>query len=79
MAEAADKRRIVKHFNALATEMEGAALAQVAWLNRIPFVVLRSISDNANADSPMDYPTFEKRAAKLMATCIREALKEWND
>lgn len=79
VAEAADKRRIVKHFNALATEMEGAALAQVAWLNCIPFVVLRSISDNANADSPMDYPTFEKRAAKLMATCIREALKEWND
>ncbi len=79
VAEAADKRRIVKHFDALATEMEGASLAQVAWLNRIPFVVLRSISDNANEESPLDYPTFEKRAAKLMATCIREALKEWND
>lgn len=79
VAEAADKRRIVKLYDALATEMEGAALAQVAWLNRIPFVVLRSISDNANEDSPLDYPTFEKRAARLMATCIREALKEWHD
>lgn len=79
VAEKADKDRIVSLFDAKATEMEGAALAQVAWMNDIPFVVVRSISDNANEDSPMDYPTFEKRAASLMARCIVTALKEWKD
>lgn len=79
VAEKTDKDRIANLFDAKATEMEGAALAQVAWMNDVPFVVVRSISDNANEDSPLDYPTFEKRAASLMARCIAVALKEWKD
>ena len=41
------KDRIVKEFGAYAAEMEGAAVAQAAWLNGIPFLVIRAISDKA--------------------------------
>ena len=39
------KNRIVSEFSAYATEMEGAAIGQAAYLNEIPFLVVRAISD----------------------------------
>ena len=50
-------------FGGLCTEMEGAAIAQTAWLNHIPFVILRSISDNANDDAGKAYSEIEAEAA----------------
>ena len=51
--------------------MEGAAIAHAAYLNKIPFVVVRAISDKADNSAEMDYPTFEAIAAKRCAavTC----------
>ncbi|MDQ0461067.1 adenosylhomocysteine nucleosidase [Clostridium sardiniense] len=49
---------IEKNFNASAVEMESASIAQVAYLNNIPFVIIRSISDNANNGATMDYKEF---------------------
>ena len=54
------KERIVRQFGGMCTEMEGAAIAQAAWLNGIPFVVIRAISDKADDSATMDYPTFER-------------------
>ena len=48
--------------------MEGAAIAQAAYLNGIPFVILRAISDKADGSDLVDYPVFEKKAA---ADCAR--------
>ena len=45
-------------FGALACEMEGASIAHVCYLNKIPFVVIRSISDNANNGAHMDFEKF---------------------
>ena len=56
------KERIVKQFDGMCTEMEGAAIAQAAYLNHIPFVVIRAISDKADDSATMDYPTFERQA-----------------
>ena len=42
--------------------MEGAAIAQAAWLNKVPFVIIRAISDKADDSAEMDYPTFEAQA-----------------
>ncbi len=64
VAEKAVKERIVSTFGGYCTEMEGAAIAQTAWLNRIPFVILRAISDKADDSASMDYPTFEREAAR---------------
>lgn len=47
-----------QEFNAVACEMEGASIAHVCYLNSIPFVVIRSISDNANNGAHMDFEKF---------------------
>ena len=56
------KNRNVSEFSAYATEMEGAAIGQAAYLNEIPFLVVRAISDKADGSAQMDYSEFEKAA-----------------
>ena len=73
------KERIVELTKALCTEMEGTAIAQTAYRNGIPFVILRAISDKADDSTTMDYPTFEKLAAHRCAAvtqALARALKE---
>ena len=67
VAEQALKDKIIANTNALCTEMEGTAIAQTAYRNGIPFVILRAISDKADHSAQMDYPTFEKQAAHRCA------------
>ena len=57
-------RFIKKNFNAVAAEMEGAAIGHVCTMNNVKFGVLRAISDGANSDSTIDFPTFTKMAVK---------------
>ncbi len=73
----ADKERkdfIVAGFDAKCTEMEGAAIAQAAFNNQLPFLIIRAISDKADNSAQMDYPTFEKQAiehtVKLMLALV---------
>lgn len=80
VAEKSVKNRIIEKTGALCTEMEGAAIAQTAYRNGVPFVILRAISDKADDSAEMDYPTFEAIAADrcarvtlAMAKKIREA------
>ena len=63
VCQKAQKEKIVADTGAVCTEMEGAAIAHAAWKNRIPFVVIRAISDKADDSAQMDYPTFEAIAA----------------
>ncbi len=63
IASREDKERIALDFSADACEMEGCAVAQVAYINKIPFAVVRSISDSADGEATMDYPTFMPIAA----------------
>lgn len=67
VAEQTLKNKIISNTQALCTEMEGAAIAQTAYRNGIPFVILRAISDKADNSAEMDYPTFEKQAAHRCA------------
>ena len=53
---------LIETFHGYCTEMEGAAIAQAAYLNGIPFLIIRAISDKADDSAQMDYPTFEKQA-----------------
>lgn len=57
------KDKIIAITGAQCTEMEGAAIAQVAYTNGVPFVILRAISDKADNSAQMDYPVFEQMAA----------------
>ncbi|WP_315079634.1 5'-methylthioadenosine/adenosylhomocysteine nucleosidase [uncultured Clostridium sp.] len=63
-----------KEFGAISCEMEGASIAQVCYLNSIPFVVIRSISDNANNGAHMDYEKFTPIAVKNSTNILRNML-----
>ena len=62
-------------FQGFCTEMEGAAIAQAAYLNGIPFLIVRAISDKADDSASMDYPEFERQAI-LHSTRLTKALIE---
>ncbi len=61
------KDQIIQSTGAMCTEMEGAAIAQTAYLNGVPFVILRAISDKADNSAQMAYPIFERKAAEHCA------------
>ena len=75
VAEKALKEKIIATTQGLCTEMEGAAIAQTAYRNGIPFVILRAISDKADDSAEMDYPTFERIAAHRCAAVTQALAK----
>ena len=76
VAGAEKKNEIIKEFAGYCTEMEGAAIAQTAYLNGIPFVVVRAISDKADNSATMDSMTFERQAAQHCVNLVGEMLRE---
>lgn len=70
------KKWIVDNFQGYCTEMEGAAIAQAAYLNNIPFLIIRAISDKADDSATEDYPTFEAKAAQHCVKLLCEMVKE---
>lgn len=77
VASVEQKREIVKNFSAIACEMEGAAIAQTAYVNQVPFVVIRAISDSADGNASMDYSTFMPIAAKSSAALTLELVRNY--
>lgn len=75
VADPALKQQIIDRTGALCTEMEGAAIAQTAYRNHLPFVILRAISDKADNSAHMDYPTFEAQAAQRCAQVVMSLAK----
>ena len=69
------KDNIKKDFDGMCTEMEGAAIAQGCFLNNIPFLIIRAISDKADGSDIVDYPVFEEKAAKDCAALVIELIK----
>ena len=70
------REELVKEFDGFCCEMEGAAIAQVASLNNVPFTVVRLISDLPNGQGPVDYNKFEKEAAELSSHALLKFLNE---
>lgn len=70
------KNKIESNFHGYCTEMEGAAIAQAAYLNNIPFVILRAISDKSDDSATVDYPAFEKKAIEHSVILVENMLKQ---
>lgn len=71
-----DRREAISSaFGALASEMEGASIAQVASLNNIPFLVVRTISDLADGSAPVSFETVVQFAADTAAAIILHLLR----
>ena len=76
VSDKAVKNSIAETFHGYCTEMEGAAIAQAAYLNKVPFLIIRAISDKADDSASMDYNEFEKKAiansVKLLTAMMEE-------
>ena len=69
------KKEINEYFGAIAVEMEGCAIAQVATKNKIPFVVTRAISDLADGKTAEYQNEFEKKMSEVSTQTIKIFLK----
>lgn len=74
IADSKIKQKIIANFDGYCTEMEGAAIAQAAHLNKLPFVIIRAISDKADDSAQMDYPTFEKGAIENSVKLVKDMI-----
>ena len=72
--DAQTKTAIREAHGALCCEMEGAAIAQTATLNGLPFVIIRCISDLADGDATMTFAQFEHIAAEKAAEMVHRML-----
>lgn len=74
------KKELVEQFGGYCAEMEGAAMAQTAYRNRVPFVIIRAISDKADNSATMNYEEFEQQAIvhtmKLLAAMFLQMKNE---
>ena len=68
------KEKIVENFQPLCVEMEGAAIAQAAYLNKVSYVIIRAISDKADNSATMDYPAFERQAIAHSVGLVKELM-----
>lgn len=71
------KSYILENFKGYCTEMEGAAIAQAAYLNNIPFLIIRAISDKADDSATVDYPTFEAKAIEHSVSLVKELISNY--
>ena len=69
------KAAVIAKFGGLCTEMEGASIGHSAYLNGIPFVVIRSISNKADDSADVDFHSFEVEAADRSAKVVKEIVK----
>ena len=73
------KRYLRQTFGGDCAEMEGASIAHAAFLNNIPFLIIRAISDKADGGAEIDYPVFEKKAAENSIKLMKEIIKNYTD
>ncbi len=69
------KTEIRETFNAIAVEMEGCAIAQVANANNIPCIIIRALSDLADGSATKSLEVFETEMAEFSASAIKTLLK----
>lgn len=71
------KSWLVDTFGGRCTEMEGAAIGHVSALNKVPYLVVRAISDKADDSAEMDYPTFAAKAIDNSVKMMTEIIKRY--
>ena len=76
-AEEEMKDRLAGEFDGMCCDMEGAAIAQACWLNQVPFVIIRAISDKKDGSASADYNTFAAAAAAHCAEIVRYMVERY--
>ena len=73
------KNKIVEEHHPMCVEMEGAAIGHACTINDIPFVIIRTMSDNADDNATESYDNFEELAAEHSANLVLEMLSRCKD
>ena len=75
VSDNARKQKIQSLFKAQCVEMEGAAIAHACYLNKIPFVVIRAISDRADDAANTSFEKFVVQAAKNSSAIVEQMIQ----
>lgn len=73
------RETITSNFGGLCSEMEGAAIAQVCYLNQVPYVIIRAISDKVDGSEEVEFSEFSKMASEQCASITGYMVEHWND
>lgn len=73
------KEELRANFDGACVEMEGAAIAQAAYINHIPYCVIRSISDNADDSAAETYENNFEQSMKNAAAMVLKMIKDYQD
>lgn len=66
---------IAMEFDALCCEMEGGAVGHVCYMNKVPFAILRSISDDFKFNKVENYEEFKQLAADRTIKALKKFIK----
>lgn len=75
ISDADKKKELVDNFGGFCTEMEGAAIAHTCYVNKIPFVIIRSISDKADDSAEVNFQEFTQLAARNSCMMLEAMLQ----
>ena len=75
VADIKKKEDIRDTFGASACEMEGASVAHVCYMNKVPFCVVRTISDGANEGGSLTYEEFRLKAADISSKIMIKTIE----
>lgn len=70
-----EAKYLVEEFNSDCVEMEGSAIAQVCYLEKVPFICIRSISDTPNGNNNIEFDKYLQMASKRCAEFLAQFLK----
>ena len=71
VATAEDKMRLRRNFDAHVAEMEGGAIAQVCAVHKVPFEIIRVITDEADGTAPQDFAEFLSKVTDDAAKMVK--------
>lgn len=71
------KEELIGAFEGCCAEMEGGAIAHACYLNAIPFVIIRAMSDKADDSSHVSFDEFAKTAAARGAAIVKYMVEHW--
>lgn len=70
------KSKILSNFNPLCVDMESAAIGQTCYINKVPFVAIRSISDSSDDSKPDEYESFFRDSALRASLVINDMVSK---
>lgn len=76
VADSYSSKKIVNNFNAIACDMESGAIGQICFIEKIPYAVIRCITDGAGEDAGLSYNQIIKKASLLLGNSVIEVIKK---